>query len=102
VEVMEFKSLYKDKTVRRDRIQIYFDMITVASTPINATMIMQHANVQFNMFKESIENLLGVGFIEEIEIEGRPNSLYKSTMKGIEWTRKVDQVYTELENWTRE
>ena len=97
--------LFAENEDRRDKIQIYADILKVTKKPINKTRILQLANIQFHIFQEYIEQLCSNGFLEKINTtENKTNSkkikprktLFKATELGLKWCNKVEEVYQKL------
>ena len=96
--------LYAEKTDRRDKIQVYADIINVARRPVKITRIMRLANVQYNQFKEYVEKLCSTGFLEKSSIMSpgmseakRTSYTYKATDMGVKWCKLVSELYAKLE-----
>ena len=91
--------LFSDACDRRDKIQIFADIIAVCVEPSRITKILRFANVQYNIFHEAIELLTRVGFIEETPLEypdGRVKHEFTATDLGIAWCYSVRSVYVTL------
>ena len=99
------QQLFAENEDRRDRIQIYADILKVTKKPTNKTRILQLANIQFHIFQEYIEQLCSNGFLEKINTtENKANlkktkprkTLFKATELGLKWCNKVEEVYQKL------
>ena len=97
------KSLYTENIERRDKVQIFADIIRVSGKSAKVTRILRLANVQYNTFIEYVDRLCGIGFLERVSLEksgvsGKrsPSYRYKATMMGEEWCDLVDKIYEEL------
>ena len=97
------KSLYVEKINRRDKLQIYSDIISVSSRPVKITQILRLANVQYNMFLEYVDNLCSAGLLERLSIKCKKGSkkittfAYKATEMGLNWCVAVDEIYGQLQ-----
>ena len=99
-----WKSLYTESIERRDKVQIFADIIRVSGKSAKVTRILRLANVQYNTFIEYVDRLCGIGFLERVSLEksgvsGKrsPSYRYKATMMGEEWCGLVDEIYEDLE-----
>jgi predicted transcriptional regulator len=93
------EKLFTDSKGRRDSIQILADIITISQEPTGKTRIMRMANVQYNMFQEYVEALLKMGFLEQNVERVKRNftrERYQSTARGMQWCKKVFDVYAQL------
>ena len=97
------KSLYTENIERRDKVQIFADIIRVSDKPTKVTKILRFANVQYNTFLEYVDRLCSIGFLERVSLDksrvsgkGRTSYRYKATMMGEEWCDLVDEIYEEL------
>ena len=91
--------LFADACGRRDKIQIFADIIAVCVEPSRITKILRFANVQYNVFHEAIELLTRAGFIEETPLEhpdGRVSHEFTATDLGNAWCNSVRSVYLAL------
>ncbi len=98
------KSLYTENIERRDKVQIFADIIRVSDRPTKITRILRFANVQYNTFLEYVDRLCSIGFLERVSLDksgvsGKrgPSYMYKSTKTGEEWCDQLDEIYEELE-----
>ena len=98
------KSLYTENIERRDKVQIFADIIRVSGESTKITRILRLANIQYNTFQECVDRLCGIGFLERVSLEksgvsGKrsPSYRYKATMMGEEWCGLVDEIYEDLE-----
>jgi len=103
--------LYSSVQERRDKIQIFHDIIKVSARPTNTTRILRLANIQYNTFKEYIDTLLKAGFLERIKGELGTNSKtrtlrtktsYQATYEGLEWCVSLKELYEALEIYSLE
>ena len=101
------RQLFAEFEGRRDKIQIYADIIKVTKKPTNKTRILKLANIQFHTFQEYIERLCSNGFLEKINTTENKASLKKikprktlfiATELGLKWCNKVEEVYQKLKN----
>jgi predicted transcriptional regulator len=95
--------LFTEKTVKRDYIQILADIIKASRDTSNMSKIIRHANVQYYTWGNCLETLSEIDFIEKIIMKdeynkGSGKALYKATKKGLEWTKKVEILYDEIEH----
>jgi predicted transcriptional regulator len=94
--------LYTEKTLKRDRIQLLADIIKASEKKSNMSRIMRVANVQYYTWGKCIETLSKKEFIDIIEDEKSGDSnqknLFKATKKGLEWIKKVETVYDEIDH----
>lgn len=97
------KSLYTEYVERRDKVQIFADIIRVSDKSTKVTRILRLANVQYNTFLECVDRMCSVGFLEKVSLDksehrkSRTSYRYKATMMGEEWCDLVDEIYEELE-----
>jgi predicted transcriptional regulator len=97
--------LFTDGLDRRDKLQIFADIIKVSSKETKMTRILRLANVQYNTFIECIEKLCQAGLLKRVTpIEDTKSSndmrtkcVYKATDTGIKWSKLVDEIYQILE-----
>ena len=97
--------MYAEREDRRDRIQVYADIIRVARRPVKVTRILRLANVQYNQFREYVERLCESGFLEKLSYgpsgrrgDRRSSHAYRATEMGIRWCELVNELYESLEN----
>jgi len=98
--------LYSENIERRDKLQIFADIIKVTTKKTKTTRVLRLANVQYNTFTECIETLCSAGLLERIPVNGKASSssdmrtkyTYKATDTGIRWSEMVDEIYKTLEN----
>ena len=95
--------LYADYLERRDKIQIYADIIKVTKKPTKTTRILRIANIQYNTFLECIDTLCTAGLLEKISIDykkttkdNRIKYKYKATHMGRKWVESLDEIYQRL------
>jgi len=98
------KSLYTENIERRDKVQIFADIIRVSGKSAKVTRILRLANVQYNTFIEYVDRLCGIGFLERVSLDNsgtssksRTSYRYKATKMGEEWCGLVDEIYEDLE-----
>lgn len=97
--------LFADTSERRDRVQIFADIIKVSAQPVKITKILRAANVQYNTFQECINKLCGAGLLEMIPVLKRRRSkrdmrttyVYKATDGGLRWCGMVDEIYDTID-----
>ena len=95
------RSLFADWIERRDKLQIFADIIKVSNQETKTTRILRLANIQYNTFHECIETLCKAGLLEKMEYNNRPRSskdmrtkcAYKATEIGMKWCETVDEMY---------
>ena len=94
--------LFTEKTLKRDRIQLLSDILKASEKKSNMSKIMRIANVQYYTWGRCIETLSQKEFIEIIENDSSVNSnekiLFKATKKGLDWTKRVETVYDEIDH----
>ncbi len=95
--------LFTDKTVKRDRIQILADMISASTNTSNMSKIMRYANIQYYTWGNFFEILFEKEFIEKIivqndKVEDNEKTLYRATKKGLDWTKKVETIYNDIDH----
>ena len=97
-------SLYTEREERRDRIQVYADIIMSARRPMKVTRILRMANVQYNQFTDCVERLCESGFMDRLSIgssggkdDGRTRYAYRATEMGVRWCELVAELYGKLE-----
>ena len=93
--------LYVASGSRRDKIQIYYDIIKVSTRPTKVTRLIRLANVQYNTFIECTETLIKAGLLEKVILNSRrkrdnPKEIYKATKIGLKWCEQVDDIYNSL------
>lgn len=96
------KSLYTEGSERRDKVQVFADIIRVSDKPTKITKILRFANIQYNTFLDSVDRLCSVGFIERVDpdksgISSRGRYRYQATKMGEEWCDLLDEIYEGLE-----
>ena len=97
------KSLYTENIDRRDKVQVFADIIRVSDKPTKVTRVLRLANIQYNTFLECVDRLCSIGFLERVnldktEVSGKGSSYrYKATKMGEDWCNLVDEIYLELE-----
>ena len=96
------KSLYTEGIERRDKVQVFADIIRVSDKPTKLTKILRIANIQYNTFLDCVDKLCSVGFMERVGpdqsgISSRGRYSYKATKTGEEWCNLLDEIYEGLE-----
>ena len=92
--------LFTESLKRRDKVQIFADIIKVTIKPTKTTRILRLANVQYNTFQDCIEKLCKLGLLRKINSYD-PNSrkisrrqrkkhLYIATDLGLKWCEMVN------------
>ena len=101
------RQLYANVEDRRDKIQIFYDIIKVSEKPTKITKILRLANVQYNTFQECIERLIKTGLLEKVYLlekgtrssgDKRNKISYKATAPGLQWCKNVEEIYLTLES----
>ena len=96
---MMIETLYTNVIGKRDKIQIYADIIRVTIKPTQITRILRYANVKHSTFVEYIDTLHKAGLVEIIDMKNyrskskKSRVKYKATEKGLRWCKVVDFVY---------
>lgn len=99
------RPVFADTSGRRDKLQIYADIIKVSVQPVKITKILRMANVQYNTFRDCIDKLCAAGLLEKIPILKRSRSkhdlrtsyVFKATDRGLRWCQMVEEVYKTLD-----
>jgi len=100
------RQLYANVEERRDKIQIFYDILKVSEKPTKITKILRIANVQYNTFQECIDKLIKSGLLERVYLiekgnrsirDKRSKNTYKATALGLQWCKEVDEIYKALE-----
>ena len=97
--------LYADYLERRDKVQIYADIIKVTKKPTKTTRILRLANVQYNTFLECIDTLCSAGLLEKKYLNTKKSSsrdnrakfVFQATEIGRKWCETLDELYNTLE-----
>jgi len=97
--------LFADNFDRRDKLQIFADIIKVSSRETKMTRILRLANVQYNTFLECIEKLCRAGLLEKVapnedmksSDDMRTKCVYKATETGVKWSKQVEEIYQTIE-----
>ena len=100
------RQLFADIEDRRDKVQIFADIIKVTARPTKITKILRVANVQYNTFQECIDKLCSAGLLEMVPVTKRAHSsrdmrtryVFKATDIGLRWCGMVEEIYETLEN----
>ena len=98
------RRLYADYLERRDKVQIYADIIKVTKRPTKTTRILRLANVQYNTFLECIDTLCNAGLLEKKYLNLKKSSsgddpkkyVYQATEIGRKWCESLDELYDTL------
>jgi predicted transcriptional regulator len=94
--------LYAEKITKRDKIQIFADIINVCIKSSTVTRIIRLANVPYNRWIEFSEILCDRGYLEKISTDkklkdDRTKFFYKATPSGIRWYKLIHSIYKPLE-----
>lgn len=97
--------LYAETFNRRDKLQIFADIIKVSSRETKMTRILRLANVQYSTFLECIDKLCRAGLLERLDTSGdtksfddtRTKFVFRATDTGLQWSQLVDELYQRLE-----
>jgi len=98
--------LYADYLERRDKVQIYADILKVTKEPTKTTRILRLANVQYNTFLECVNTLCQSGLLEKIDLDYKKTSskprnrryAFRATELGRRWRESLEDIYERLEN----
>ncbi len=95
--------LFTEKTVKRDRIQVLADIISASKETSNMSKIMRYANIQYYTWENCFKILFEKEFIEKIiiqedNVEDNEKTLYRATKKGLDWTKKVETIYNDIDH----
>ena len=98
--------LYADYLERRDKVQIYADILKVTKEPTKTTRILRLANVQYNTFLECVNTLCNTGLLEKIALDYKKSSHkpgnrkyeFRATELGRRWCESLEDIYERLEN----
>ena len=104
VEIM-IGRLYADYLERRDKVQIYADILSVTKEPTKTTRILRLANVQYNTFLECVNTLCDAGLLEKINLDykktppksGNRKFAFRATAYGVKWRNSLEDLYMRLE-----
>jgi len=96
--------LFADTMERRDKVQIFADIIKVSVRPTKVTRILRLANVQYNTFQECINTLCEAGLLEMTPVkkhsrssrDRRTSYFFRATDSGTRWSKMVDEIYKML------
>jgi predicted transcriptional regulator len=97
---MPEKILFDSEEIRRDRVQVLHDILTVSVKPERATRLLRHANVRYGLFREYVDILCNSGLLEKKNMGERnrkPCTYYQITKMGDEWCKMIKSVYNDLE-----
>ena len=96
--------LYADYLERRDKVQIYADILKVTKEPTKTTRILRLANVQYNTFIECVNTLCDAGLLEKIDLDykktrtrGNRKVAFRATELGRKWSNSLQDLYMRLE-----
>ena len=96
--------LYADYLERRDKVQIYADILKVTKEPTKTTRILRLANVQYNTFIECVNTLCDAGLLEKIDLDyqktstrGNRKVAFRATELGLKWSNSLQDLYMRLE-----
>ena len=100
-----YNKLFADSMERRDKLQLFADIIKVSTNETKITRILRLANIQYNTFHECIETLCEAGLLEKVAFndQHRPSQdmrskhAYKATEMGMKWYDMVNEGYRTLE-----
>lgn len=100
------KKLYAETIDRRDKIQVYADILKVTAKPTPTTRLLRLANIQYDTFAECINTLCNAGLLEKIHLsyakkssnKKRKKYAFKATKMGKEWCQQIDEIYSKLGN----
>ena len=98
--------LYADYLERRDKVQIYADILKVTKEPTKTTRILRLANVQYNTFLECVNTLCDAGLLEKTDLDykkpvhksGNRKYVFRATELGRKWIESLDDIYERLGN----
>jgi predicted transcriptional regulator len=97
--------IYADYIERRDKVQIYADILKVTKKPQKTTKIIRLANIQYNTFLECVVTLCNAGLLEKISLDYKNMEAhiktkyeYKATEMGEKWCKMLDEVIRDIEN----
>jgi len=97
--------IFTDYIERRDKVQIYSDILKVTKKPQKTTKIIRLANVQYNTFLECVDTLCNSGLLEKISLDykNRESHIktkyeYKATEMGEKWCQMLDEIIRGIEN----
>ena len=104
------RKLYAECVDRRDKLQIFADIIKVSTAESKITRILRLANVQYNTFNEYTETLCRAGLLERIMSYKKPRKsrdlhktfAFKATERGLKWIEMVDSIYQVIEEPTED
>ena len=72
--------------MRRNRLDIYSDILNVSASGVKKTQIVYRANLNFNVVKKHIDALMEGGFVEE------KSKLYFTTERGKNFVENYRQL----------
>jgi len=79
---------------RRDRHEIFAEILTIAIGGVIKTHIMYRAKLSYYQINEYLSLLVDKGFLENINVlrMGQRTKIYKTTQKGLEFTESLKVV----------
>ena len=77
--------------MKRTRYEIFRDILAFTTIPQLKTHIVYRCNLNFNIVKEYIRDLIERGYIRIIHIEGN-KTLYKTTDRGLEYLNMFKKI----------
>jgi predicted transcriptional regulator len=80
---------------RRNQISIVSDILNTCVEGATKAKIVHQANLNFSTVYPYLINLINKGLIEEIAENSKV--LYKTTLKGLEFKRKIEQTRTVMD-----
>ena len=78
-------------STRRDRLQVYADILREAKEPILKTWLMGNARITFRTFMPIFNNLLRWGYLKKV------NKKYTTTAEGWKFMREIEAIYKKVE-----
>ena len=96
--------LYADYLERRDKVQIYADILRVTKETTKTTRILRMANVQYNTLLECVNTLCEAGLLEKTDLEYKKSPFkprnrkygFRATELGRKWCESLDDLYERL------
>ncbi len=79
---------------RRTNDQIFSEILKICTKGATRTRIIYQANLNYNMVKSHIDNLIRSGLIDAVR-DG-PRTIYRTTPKGLEFKDRFEHVHKEL------
>ena len=82
---------------RRDKIQIYHDILSYCEKERRLTYILRYANVQYTSFNEAIkifeDRKLIIKYLKMAVDSKQPKMFYKTTKKGLRLVDDIKKIY---------